>query len=492
MNFLDELRKKQQETQNKTPAQVDVGTWETLLKGLQNGDYGFNFNQNKNEQNTPTVPTTPSTGTTTPSTGTTNNTLGNLVGNILGGVKDNVSAVVPEMSTQDPYAPYTESKEVLAAKEALAALQKPGDYTSTWQDTIDATLDKILNREEFKYDFNGDALYNQYKDQYINQGKQAMMNAIGNASALTGGFANSWAQSAGQQTFQNYLQGLNDKIPELYQLALDKYNMEGNELKDQLGLLLNQEQMAYDRFRDSITDYLTERGYLSDRYDTERNYDYSKYADNRDFTYQTDRDKVSDEQWQKEFDEAIRQYLASADPEVRAAYASLGGSLGGLGGTTGGLTSGITGGTMLESLINGLGNTGAIKVTASSSSTKKDSDAEVVNQIIRGEWGNGQARKDALKKAGYTDAEIKALQQKVNEKMAGETVKDDTTKPDTTTPKPETKTGKEFAELETALRGMTKAERKEQLQDIELIYQRGDISKQEYEVLKALAQGSDY
>lgn len=417
MNFIDEIKKRAQTIGSN---QVDEKTWESVLQGLQNGNFGFNFGQNNNDQTTPTVPTTPSTGTTTPSTGATNNTLGNLVGDILGGIKDNASSVVPGTSTQNTYAPYTESEEVLAAKEALAALQKPGDYTSTWQDTIDATLDKILNREEFKYDLNGDALYNQYKDQYINQGKQAMMNAIGNASALTGGFANSWAQSAGQQTFQNYLQNLNDKIPELYQLALDKYNMEGNELKDQLGLLLNQEQMAYDRFRDAMSDYLTERGYLSDRYDTERNYDYSKYADNRDFTYQTDRDKVSDEQWQKEFDEAVRQYLASADPEVRAAYAALGGNLGGLGG--------ITGGTMLESLINGLGSTGTIKVKSSGSSSfssKKDSDAEVVNQIIRGEWGNGQERKDALKKAGYTDAEIKALQQKVNEKMADETPVDD-------------------------------------------------------------------
>ena len=38
------------------------------------------------------------------------------------------------------------------------------------------------------------------------------------------------------------------------------------------------------------------------------NYDYSKSKDERDYNYQVGRDKVSDEQWQKEYDLALQQY----------------------------------------------------------------------------------------------------------------------------------------------------------------------------------------
>ena len=62
------------------------------------------------------------------------------------------------------------------------------------------------------------------------------MDTMGQAQAMTGGYGNSYAQTVGQQTYQGYLQGLNDQVPALYQLALDKYNSEGNQLKDNMGI----------------------------------------------------------------------------------------------------------------------------------------------------------------------------------------------------------------------------------------------------------------
>lgn len=359
--------------------------------------------------------------------------------NIANKIPENVLPVQPDGNT------YVESDAVRAAKNALAQqmAQKPGAYKSQWQNSLDEAMDKILNREKFEYDLNGDMLYQQYKDQYVNQGRQAMMDAMGRASALTGGFGNSWAQSAGQQTFQGYLQQLNDKIPELYQLALDRYNMDGEQLLDQLAILLEREGLDYDRYRDQMSDFLTERGYLTDRYDTERNYDYNIFTDNRDFNYQVDRDKVADEQWQKEFDEAIRQYLASSDPEVRAAYNALGIGTGGTGNSVigDGLTGGISTGNpfldmYLGSMISGSGSSGKGGGKLGGSNTtslyyegsKKPTSStkgDIVDQVIRGDFGNGQARKDALKKAGYSDAEIKAIQAEVNKRMAGVTADDD-------------------------------------------------------------------
>ena len=208
------------------------------------------------------------------------------------------------------YKPYTPSDTVTQAEAILQQqiAKKPGEYQSTWQDQLNQIISQIQNREKFSYDLNGDALYQQYKDQATTQGKLAMMDTMGQAAAMTGGYGNSYAQSVGQQAYQGYLQGLNDKIPELYQLALNQYNTEGQALYDQASLIAGMEDQSYGRYRDTLSDYYTDLGLATDdaRYQAEQ--DYAKWADNLSFLYQQDRDRVSDEQWQAQFDEAKRQY----------------------------------------------------------------------------------------------------------------------------------------------------------------------------------------
>ena len=208
------------------------------------------------------------------------------------------------------YQPYQKS-DTVAQAEALLQQQlanKPGAYQSPWQAQLNDTLNKILNREKFSYDLNGDALYQQYKDQYTTQGKMAMMDTMGQAQAMTGGYGNSYAQSVGQQAYQGYLQQLNDRVPELYQLALDQYNREGDEMYNQASLMASMEEQDYGRYRDSVSDYYTELDRLTDdaRYQGEQ--DYSKWADKLNLDYGMYRDQVADKQWQAEFDEAKRRY----------------------------------------------------------------------------------------------------------------------------------------------------------------------------------------
>jgi hypothetical protein len=90
---------------------------------------------------------------------------------------------------------------------------------------------------DFKYDLNGDALYQQYKDKYTQQGKLAMADAMGQASALTGGYGNSYAATVGNQAYQAYLGQLNDVIPELYQLAYDQDRNKKNDVLAEIALL---------------------------------------------------------------------------------------------------------------------------------------------------------------------------------------------------------------------------------------------------------------
>ena len=154
----------------------------------------------------------------------------------------------------------------------------PDPYNSRWQAQIDSLMGDIMNRKPFQYDLNSDALYNQAAQRYIQQGQMAMMDTMGQASALTGGYGNSYAQQAGQQAYQGYLQGLNDNIAQYYQLAYDRYNQEGNQMRQDLSMLNQAEDSDYGRYQDKYNQWYNERAYADNRSDTqwERDYQYQK------------------------------------------------------------------------------------------------------------------------------------------------------------------------------------------------------------------------
>lgn len=101
--------------------------------------------------------------------------------------------------------------------------------------------EKWVGREAFSYDPQKDPAYNLYKEQYLEQGRLAMEDARGRAAALTGGYGNSYGETAGQQAFQSYVQKLAGVLPELYESAYDRYESEGEALYD--------EAVAYDKQR---------------------------------------------------------------------------------------------------------------------------------------------------------------------------------------------------------------------------------------------------
>lgn len=209
------------------------------------------------------------------------------------------------------YKDYQESDRVKKLAERLAQLesQKPGDWTGgQYGQQMQEALDAIRKRKKFSYDLNGDALYQQYKDKYVQQGKQAMQDTMGQAAALTGGYVSTYGQAVGQQQYDAYLQNLNDVVPELYQLALSRYQMEGDDLKTQYSLLADQYQQEYGQYRDKVGDWQTERNFLSGRYDSERNLDYGMWDDARDFAYTDYRNGIADEQWRRQYEESVRQF----------------------------------------------------------------------------------------------------------------------------------------------------------------------------------------
>lgn len=99
----------------------------------------------------------------------------------------------------------------------------------------DAELERlyaaITGRPAFSYDPASDPVYNSYVQSYQRRGRLAMRNTMGQAAALTGGYGSSYAQSVGQQQYDSYLQSLGEALPELYGIAWQRYNAEGDALK---------------------------------------------------------------------------------------------------------------------------------------------------------------------------------------------------------------------------------------------------------------------
>ena len=150
------------------------------------------------------------------------------------------------------------------AAQKLAAFDatKPQAYQSNYQDQINSLLNQIQNRQSFTYDYASDPLYNQYAQRYQALGKSAMEDTMGQAAALSGGYGNSYAQTVGQQQYNQYMQSLNDVIPELRNTAYQMYNDEGDNLATRLALYQQQEDTDYDRYMDKYNQWQTERNYL--------------------------------------------------------------------------------------------------------------------------------------------------------------------------------------------------------------------------------------
>lgn len=185
------------------------------------------------------------------------------------------------------YGDYEESDAVKGAGTALQdhLANKPGEYKSQWQSQLDSLMQQIMNGEEFSYDMNGDALYQQYKDKFTQQGKMAMADTMGQAAAMNGGYGSSYAQSVGQQAYQGQLSQLNDIIPELAQMAYNRFRDGRQDLYNQYGMVADRESQDYGRHRDSVGDWQADRGYLASRYDAERDIDYGRYVDDRNLAH---------------------------------------------------------------------------------------------------------------------------------------------------------------------------------------------------------------
>lgn len=236
-------------------------------------------------------------------------------------------------------------------------LEKIQSGKTSYSDQVKDMMDKIMNRDKFSYDVDSDPLFQQALASAMNSGKQAMQDTIGQASALTGGYGSTYATSAGNQAYNSFIEDAYNNLPQYYQMALEAYQMEGDEMYRQFGMLsdlddkeFNRNLTAYDatyahrnqmyneayaQFRDNKSDafnmanlQLSEHGQqASDAYNL-----YNAAANNADRLYAREYQKWSDEinqamqyaqmlnsdWWNKtNFDENVREYEKSFAEDVR-------------------------------------------------------------------------------------------------------------------------------------------------------------------------------
>lgn len=168
---------------------------------------------------------------------------------------------------------------------------------------VNDLFNQIMNQQKFSYDPQKDELFQMYKRQYEAQGKRSMKNQMGVASAFSGGYNSSVAQTSAQQQFQNSMDELSQKASETYQNALDMYKNKQQNLLDryniardmnnssndaywkQLGLKQNQVDNAYKAFID------------------DRSFQYNQFSDNKNYWTQQKQNAQSQINWQNEYNQ---------------------------------------------------------------------------------------------------------------------------------------------------------------------------------------------
>ena len=146
-------------------------------------------------------------------------------------------------------------------------LEQLSSGRTTYTDQIQDLMTQIQNREDFTYDVAEDTLFQQALSSAMSSGKSAMMDTIGQASALTGGYGSTYATSAGNQAYNAYIEDAYDNLPQYYQMALEAYQMEGQDMYNQLSMLTNADATEYQRMYDAWnTNFTTAQNMYAQEY----------------------------------------------------------------------------------------------------------------------------------------------------------------------------------------------------------------------------------
>lgn len=187
-------------------------------------------------------------------------------------------------------------------------------WTPRYEAEIQGLLSDISNRKGFSYNMNEDPMYQQYRDQYIREGQRATKDTAAQTAALTGGYGSTYGAIAAQQGYDNYLAGLNDRVPQLEQMAYGRYTDELADKYNQLGAYQTEENRLYGQYMDALGQYNTDRNFAfgsmqaaMDQNNHENEFDRSLFESDRNYG-------LTEEQWKfQQQQQAIENALSTGD-----------------------------------------------------------------------------------------------------------------------------------------------------------------------------------
>ena len=174
----------------------------------------------------------------------------------------------------------TENEEYQATLRQMEALRGTRPvYSDTYGAQVRSLQKQLTERSPFTYSIDKDALFKQYRDRYQSLGRRAMEDTMGRAQNMTGGYGNSYAQTAGQQSYQTYLGELSEVTPKLYAQALERYKQEGQDLQDRYDAARALEQQEYSRHQDELDAYNRDMSRLQAQADQAYDRGYQQYLE---------------------------------------------------------------------------------------------------------------------------------------------------------------------------------------------------------------------
>ena len=119
-------------------------------------------------------------------------------------------------------------------------------YNSEYMDQLNALARQLTS---MNYDdWTKGSQYQALADRYSASGRMSMQDVLGQVASRTGGLASSYATTAAQQQYNQYM-------AQLEEVARQLYSHERGDLMDSASLYRNLANDEYDRYRDSLSDY---------------------------------------------------------------------------------------------------------------------------------------------------------------------------------------------------------------------------------------------
>ncbi len=165
-----------------------------------------------------------------------------------------------------------------------AGTESPSDLAKEYEDAymsdIWYKINELANRKEFSYDPETDPVYLAYKEKYLTEGDRATKNAIADYSALTGGYVNSAAATAGAQANQYYASLLANAVPELAQNAYERYSNENQTDLNVIKTMLDSYNTAYKNASEANRETIKNAAYSAESNKERDKSEWDKYWEN--------------------------------------------------------------------------------------------------------------------------------------------------------------------------------------------------------------------